>query len=323
MINYKTKAEGMTYIVGDSCYTIKHAIVKLIDFRQGAKIKMHIMFPGGNECVCEPFLDDNIKLEKGCFLKIAYIDLDRGNSDDIRIHGYELADISDVDESLYLEPVLKPFGDVNVDINNLYEKAQRIGRSLKNAQLKSLLENILEQYKDKLLTCPAGTSVHHNYPGGLLQHSISVAELAYTIGYRYSGVDLDLLVTASLLHDIGKTIEYNSDGSLTDTGIFRDHITIGAEIVDKACEACSLDTMTRNHLVHLIISHHGEEAWGSTRKPATLEAFILHQADYIDSQVFIYNNGLRQLKYGETAFNKYLNRNVVQTNFMQEDSYLK
>ena len=322
MINYKTKDIGMTYTVGENTYTIQHSIVRLIhseDLDNG-KIKMHLMFADGKEVICEPFIDDNIDLYDGISLKIAYIDLNKGLADDIRIHGYE---ISNTDTEAYPEAKLKPFMNTKLEVDKLYKKAVNISNIVKNTYLKGLLDYILEKYEEPFKTYPAGTSVHHNYKGGLIQHSISVVELAYLIANRFNGVDIDLVITAALIHDIGKTLEYTEDGNISKVGIFRDHISIGAEIIDNACETLNMPEDLRNHLIHIILSHHGKEEWGSTKKPGTKEAFIIHIADYIDSQMFIFNNALSTTGYGDTSFNKYLNRNVIQTNFMEIDSYLK
>ena len=321
MINYKTKDIGMSYTVGDTTYTIQHSIVRLLGYEDldNGKIKMHLMFQDGREAVCEPFIDDNIELYEGISLKIAYIDLNRGMQDDIRIHGYE---VSNTDTEAYPEAKLKPFMNNKLEVDKYYTKVINISNIVKNNYLKSLLDYILKKYEEPYKNYPAGTSVHHSYKGGLIQHSISVMELAYLIAKRFNGVDIDLIITAALLHDIGKVLEYNEDGSISDVGKFRDHISIGADIINNACIELEFPEDLKNHLIHIILSHHGKEEWGSTKKPGTKEAFIIHIADYIDSQMFIFNKALSTVRYGETGFDKYLNRNVIQTSFMDYDSYL-
>ena len=285
MINYKNKDVGMSYMVGDTEYTIKHDIVRLINYKEtSGKVKMHLMFNDGKEVVCDPFLDPYIKLQRDMSLKIAYIDLNKGTADDIRIHGYEK---SDIDTSSYPEAKLKPFKDESLNVEELYQRFINISNAVKNTYLKNVLGRVIEIYGSEYKVYPAGTSVHHSYRGGLLQHTLSVAELAYLIGNRFSNIDIDLILTGALLHDIGKIFEYNEDGSISDIGKYRDHISIGVEIISNICRDLEVPEELKNQLVHIILSHHGKEEWGSPKKPGTEEAFIVHIADYIDSQLLL------------------------------------
>jgi 3'-5' exoribonuclease len=64
-------------------------------------------------------------------------------------------------------------------------------------------------------------------------------------------------------------------------------------IVEKAAEAVQLDAETLRLLVHMILSHHGTNEWGSPVVPKTLEAILLHQIDLLDSRVQGYFDFLR------------------------------
>jgi len=327
MINYTTKDKGMKYTYNGEEFEIQHDLVRLVDFvEDDAKVKMHILFRDGREFMCTPFLDSNIKLEENSVLKIAYIDLGTGRIDSIRIHGYEIPSEEESNEYLKTAEVQEPklnLVNETIDIESLYSKFEGCIKSVKNIHLTKVLNNIFNKYQEDFKVFPAGTSVHHSYRGGLLQHSYSVAQLAFLISSRFSGIDTDLIITGALIHDIGKIFEYEKDGNRSTTGYLRDHISIGAEIVDNICKEEGVPDELREQLVHIVLSHHGKEEWGSTKKPAFPEAFIVFAADYIDSHIFIYNNDLNTLAYGDTVFNKYLGTYVFQKNIDTYPNYLK
>jgi len=136
-------------------------------------------------------------------------------------------------------------------------------------------------------TAPAAKSNHHAYIHGLLQHSTRVAFIAKDLGDNIN-VNTDLLVTGALIHDIGKTEEYDWSGcaiTRSTCGKLLGHIPLGIMIINDFAndQGMSCDRITK--LLHLIASHHGRLEWGSPVEPQTLEAVILHQADMIDFQV--------------------------------------
>lgn len=137
-------------------------------------------------------------------------------------------------------------------------------------------------------TAPAAKVYHHAYLGGLMEHTVAVAEMCDFVGQQYGRVDRDLLVTAALLHDVGKTRELTFDTAIdfTDEGQFLGHVTQGVLLVsEKAKELRSFPKVKLQHLLHCIISHHGELEWGSPKRPKTIEALILHHVDNLDAKV--------------------------------------
>jgi 3'-5' exoribonuclease len=137
--------------------------------------------------------------------------------------------------------------------------------------------------------CPAAVKRHHAYVGGLLEHTVAVASLCRVLAASYDGADADLLVTAALLHDVGKVQELRFDTSveLADAGRLVGHVVLGERIVSRAIERVGnrLDPALALRLVHLVISHHGRPEWGAPVSPATLEAVLLHHADDLDARV--------------------------------------
>lgn len=130
--------------------------------------------------------------------------------------------------------------------------------------------------------CPASTSNHHAQLGGLLKHTVEVAYIAQAIA-RTCGADWDLLFAGVLLHDIGKLEAYRYDGifETTERGALLGHVVPGALMLERRLAelAPPLTDHERQLLLHLVLSHHGQLAYGSPVRPMTLEAEILHQAD--------------------------------------------
>lgn len=137
-------------------------------------------------------------------------------------------------------------------------------------------------------TAPAAKVYHHAYLGGLVEHTVSVAETCDFVAQQYGRVDRDLLLTAALLHDIGKTRElaFETTIDFTDAGKFLGHVIQGVVLVsEKAGELPSFPEVKLQLLLHCIVSHHGELEWGSPKRPKTIEALILHHVDNLDAKV--------------------------------------
>lgn len=140
----------------------------------------------------------------------------------------------------------------------------------------------------RFASAPAARAMHHACIGGLLEHTLSMAQIARYLAGHYDYVNLDLLLAGTLLHDAGKALEYDvADGfSFSDDGRLVGHIVRAVAMVEKA--AAELGTIPAGELrplVHLIASHHGTLEWGSPVVPKTLEAILLHQIDLLDSRI--------------------------------------
>jgi 3'-5' exoribonuclease len=141
---------------------------------------------------------------------------------------------------------------------------------------------------ERFAACPASRSRHHATVGGLLEHTVDVATLAQQIGQQYPYVDADLLLAGALLHDVGKVDELACGAcvSYTDAGRLVGHVVLGERMVsDVIARLGDVPRMLALRLSHLMISHHGELEWGSPRRPATLEALILHHVDNLDAKM--------------------------------------
>ncbi len=174
------------------------------------------------------------------------------------------------------------------DLNSLMDDLHGFIENMGNEQLRQLLTNIFEdqEFLAKFKKCPAAKGWHHNYIGGLLEHTISVTKICRFACDLYP-VDQDILVAGAILHDIGKVFEYEVSSVIdfTDEGRLVGHLCIGDDFVtQKARQIDDFDQRTLMKMRHLILSHHGEMEKGAARLPQTLEAMVLHYADNMDAQ---------------------------------------
>ena len=165
---------------------------------------------------------------------------------------------------------------------------------MKNPQLKNLLKLFFddEKFKNEFCSAPAAVRMHHNYIGGLLEHTSQVLILCKTICQNYPELDNDLLFTGAILHDIGKMKIYRQNGfsiEYTEDGLLLEHIYISAQMVKERANKILISEETVKKVIHLILSHHGDvsNGWGSAVSPFLPEATALHYADNLDAKVKI------------------------------------
>ncbi|MEM6454851.1 MAG: HD domain-containing protein [Acidobacteriota bacterium] len=169
--------------------------------------------------------------------------------------------------------------------------------ALARPALRRLVAVALERHGDALRVHPAARSIHHAYRGGLLEHVVTMAELAQSTCAHYPDLDLDLVLVGVLFHDLGKLRELGAmpANQYTVEGHLIGHIAIGRDMLRDCCAAVDdLDEETRLHLEHLVLAHHGRREYGSPVAPATAEAFVLHVLDDLDSKL----NQLREAGRG-------------------------
>lgn len=139
---------------------------------------------------------------------------------------------------------------------------------------------------------PCTRSGHHAYLGGLLEHTVAVGTLVGELCQLHPRLDSDLLMSAAILHDVGKTREftYAAQFEISDEGEMLGHLTLGAEIINAA--AGSLPSALRLALLNCVLSHHGpEQGPGRTRQArsgqafASAEALALYRLNALDASV--------------------------------------
>lgn len=195
-------------------------------------------------------------------------------------------------ERMKEEEILFPdfFPVTEKDTEEMFRALLDIGQQVKNPHLCRLLQLFWEDesFIKLFKTAPASKSLHHNYLGGLLEHTLSLARLVLKNIGHYSGLNLDLLLTGSILHDIGKVDElsYRRSFDYSDEGRLLGHIILGLERVeDKIHQLPEFPKDLSMLLRHLLLSHHGQYIWGSPKRPMTLEAVMLHFLDDMDAKI--------------------------------------
>ncbi len=130
--------------------------------------------------------------------------------------------------------------------------------------------------------------MHHNYLGGLIEHVLSMCQLARFAAAHYPDIDFDLLLAGVILHDIGKIHEltYARSFGYSTEGQLLGHIAIGLRMVDDKLRSIpDFPAPVRDLLLHMILSHHGELEFGSPKVPLFPEALLLHHLDNLDSKM--------------------------------------
>jgi len=184
------------------------------------------------------------------------------------------------------------------DLAEMEAELRSVIAQVRRPELQALLRSFFDdpEFWSLFRSAPAAKQIHHAALGGLLEHTLAVARLCQDLCRRYPRLDADLLVTAALLHDAGKTREltWSRRFDYSDEGRLIGHIVIGAEMVTQraaAIEGFPPETLLR--LRHMLLSHHGQYEWGSPKRPKTLEAVALHHADDLDGKLNAVESFLR------------------------------
>ncbi|UTB31771.1 MAG: HD domain-containing protein [Methanobacterium sp. ERen5] len=164
--------------------------------------------------------------------------------------------------------------------------------NIENEHLKKLLDSFFddEKFVAEFCNVPSAKVYHHNYVGGLLEHTAEVLKVCKVGVEIFPELDKDLLYTGAILHDIGKirTYEYNLIKiDFSNEGKRLDHLFISTDMVKEKIIETKMPDELAIEVLHLILSHHGEvqNGWGSPVTPQTPEALTLHHADNLDAKV--------------------------------------
>lgn len=205
-------------------------------------------------------------------------------------------------------------------IDPLWKELRGFVAAVKDRDLSRLLARIFPDppgtdTAKRFRQAPGGKSMHHDYIGGLLEHTVSVARICSFLATHYEGVDGDLLVAGALLHDIGKVRELSYEGAFeyTDEGRLLGHLYMGAEWVASECAKVEGFPAEKTMLLkHLILSHHGELEYGSPKRPKTIEAVLLHFVENMDAKATAFRDAVEAMPEGtrwtdyQRMFERYL-----------------
>jgi 3'-5' exoribonuclease len=211
------------------------------------------------------------------------------------------------------------------DVSKLYAQLLEFVASITNPFLKKLVSEILGDpaIAAKYKRAPAAKVMHHAYLGGLLEHVISLCGLAKQAAAHYPELDVDLLLAAAMLHDVGKLDElcYERAIGYTVEGQLLGHIVMEVETVSKAMDAIEgFPANLKTVVQHLLISHHGEYEFGSPKLPMIREALVFHYLDDLDSKLAAIRAALA-LDSGEPEWSAY--SGALGRKFLRLDQFLK
>lgn len=206
------------------------------------------------------------------------------------------------------------------DIEQLYARLREHVAAIRNPYLSRLVSGVVDDpaIAPRLKRAPAAKRMHHAFLGGLLEHMVSLCGLCHLVAQHYRELDLDLLLTGAILHDIGKldelcyerAIHYTNDGQLLG------HIILGLEQVTERMNGIEGFPPADKTLVkHLLLSHHGQYEFGSPKLPMFREALALHYLDDLDSKMGAVRAALSTEggENGWTAFSTALNRKLLRS----------
>jgi 3'-5' exoribonuclease len=193
------------------------------------------------------------------------------------------------------------------DVERLSSELASLLGTIASPPLKALADEVLadRELMEAFRRSPAGVKQHHAHAGGLLDHVVNLLRLADRVAPLYPALDRDLLLIGVLFHDIGKTVELESERgfSYTDAGQLLGHVLLGLEILESKIQSLErrtgvpLDDELAIRVKHMIASHHGQYEFGAPKLPMTLEALALHHLDHLDARMA----GVLQLMQNEAS----------------------
>ncbi|OYD14325.1 hypothetical protein CH330_08955 [candidate division WOR-3 bacterium JGI_Cruoil_03_51_56] len=202
------------------------------------------------------------------------------------------------------------------DRSKLLDELHDYFTGIKNPHLKKLLKTFFEdqEFMTRFSEAPGGAMVHHNYLGGLLEHTVFMCRMAKAAAETYKEVDGDLLMTGVMLHDVGKIREYVYDTAIDHTydGRLIGHVVIGYEMVHEKIKGIEgFPEELSRMLLHIILSHHGHLEFGAPKTPKFAEAFIVYFLDNLDSRVAMFRDVVENNPGTKwTDFHRFLETNV-------------
>ena len=215
------------------------------------------------------------------------------------VDGISRADDSEVEPSDFLAVGPRPAAELEEELRGHLA-------DVTNPALARLLNELLsdDELRDAFFRCPAGKALHHAYIGGLAEHALSLIRSAKLIAQNYQNLDVDILIAAAILHDLGKVDEltYSRSFGYSDRGQLVGHIAIGIVLLARAvARVDDFPNSLHVRLEHIISSHHGVPEHGALKEPATPEAIAFHFLDNLDAKMAMLDDMKRELPPGEAT----------------------
>jgi 3'-5' exoribonuclease len=211
------------------------------------------------------------------------------------------------------------------DVEKMWAQLLEYAESITNPWLKQLAKAVITD--PEITRCykraPAAKMMHHAYLGGLLEHVISLCGLARLVALHYPELNLDLLLTAAILHDVGKLEElcYERAIGYTTSGQLLGHIAMELVTVTRSIDRIDgFPPALKTVVQHLLLSHHGQYEFGSPKLPMIREALVFHYLDDLDSKLSAVRAALASPS-GEDEWSTY--SGALGRKFLNLDEFLK
>ena len=221
--------------------------------------------------------------ERDDFVKVKGLVQIFHNRPQLTLHTIHRLDDRDVDFTDYFPASAR-------DPEEMWRELRGFAAAIANPHLHKLVAALLDddEIARRYRLAPAAKQIHHAYLGGLIEHVLSLCNLARLTASHYAMIDADLLTTGAIVHDIGKIHElsYERGFSYSDEGQLLGHMLIAVRMVgDKLREIPDFPPRLRSLVEHMIVSHHGQLEFGSPKTPVFPEALLLHYLDDMDSKM--------------------------------------
>jgi 3'-5' exoribonuclease len=174
-----------------------------------------------------------------------------------------------------------------------------VAEHIADEPLRRLVETLLDRHAEALQRLPATPNKFYPFPGGLLEHTLSVTHSCLQLADRYirhypdlrPPLNRDLIVAGAIVHDLGRVVELSDDlvAQPTVPGRLFGHLFLGRDLVrDTSRELGDVNPELVQLLEHIVITHLALPEWGSSRLPLLPEVLIIHHADDLDAKLEMY-----------------------------------
>jgi 3'-5' exoribonuclease len=176
------------------------------------------------------------------------------------------------------------------DIDEMFKELQGLICEIKNPQLRKVIDSFFadKQFVEKFKNHPGAMYKHHNYIGGLLEHTLHVTKICKMMYDLYPKMNKDLLLAGAILHDIGKIkeLDYTNNIFATDEGRLLGHLIQGFDMLSNQIKRLGVEGNIKTKILHMMLAQHGKREYGSPKEPMFPEALCVYLADEMDSRLY-------------------------------------